>query len=325
MIRFATKNDIPRIMKFIDEYWKQGHILSRNQTLFEFQHVWKDEVSFVLAENRERNIEGVLGYIPYAEVDRDVMLAIWKTLKTENTMLGIEILQFLRKKKNICTISAPGINRKTRGIYEFLGIKTGKMKQWYRLRKNAVYRIARVKDFSVPDYIYQGDAGISTYADFKEAIDGFQLEKCLRRERQPYKSLTYLKRRYFQHPVFRYLKYGIELENKRLMIMMRVQPCNGSNALRVVDCIGDQELLQYFAWTLDKLMDILECEYADIYETGIDDAVLINGGWTMTSKTENIIPEYFGPFEQKNVDIYYMSEIPDVILFKGDGDMDRPN
>ena len=39
----------------------------------------------------------------------------------------------------------------------------------------------------------------------------------------------------------------------------------------------------------------------------------------------NIIPEYFSPFEQKNVDIYYMSEMDKPILFKGDGDMDRPN
>lgn len=39
----------------------------------------------------------------------------------------------------------------------------------------------------------------------------------------------------------------------------------------------------------------------------------------------NIMPDYFAPFEQRNIDIYYMSEIEDVILFKGDGDMDRPN
>ena len=134
-----------------------------------------------------------------------------------------------------------------------------------------------------------------------------------------------MQRRYFQHPIFHYLKYGVESEGKKLMIVLRVQAYNGSNALRVIDCIGDMELLQYFTQTLDNMMDILECEYADIYEIGIDDSVLINAGWTMTSMSENIIPDYFGPFERKNVDIYYMSEIPNVILFKGDGDMDRPN
>ena len=57
-----------------------------------------------------------------------------KTNKTEDTMQGIKILSFLRENGNVRTISAPGINPKTIPIYKFLGLGTGKMKQWYRLR-----------------------------------------------------------------------------------------------------------------------------------------------------------------------------------------------
>ena len=108
-------------------------------------------------------------------------------------------------------------------------------------------------------------------------------------------------------------------------MVLRVQPWGCSKALRLIDCIGDHQLIQFLTPMLDKLLDDLDCEYIDCYETGIDANIFRNGGWRSVSETGNIIPEYFSPFEQKNVDIYYMSEMDKPILFKGDGDMDRPN
>ena len=139
VIRFANKDDIVGIMAFIDEYWHKGHIVGKKRKLFEFQHCWGDEVSFVISEN-EGKITGILGYIPYDNDHRDVTLAIWKTIKTEDTMLGIKILTYLRENGNVRRISAPGINPKTIAVYQFLGLNTGVMKHWYRLqdRKSVV-------------------------------------------------------------------------------------------------------------------------------------------------------------------------------------------
>ena len=80
MIRFAEEKDIPAIMRFIDESWRRNHIMSRDRTLFEFQHKWGSEISFVLSET-EGKITGILGYIPYDRKNRDITLAIWKTNK----------------------------------------------------------------------------------------------------------------------------------------------------------------------------------------------------------------------------------------------------
>ena len=93
----------------------------------------------------------------------------------------------------------------------------------------------------------------------------------------------------------------------------------------MIDCIGDNELLKNFTPIIDKMLVKFNCEYADCYETGVDDKVFSAGGWLSVSDSGNIMPDYFAPFEQRNIDIYYMSEIDGVILFKGDGDMDRPN
>lgn len=324
MIRRAEYEDIPGIMEFIDRYWKKNHILSRERTLFEFQHQWGDETAYIISESEDRQINGVLGYIPYDRKDRDVMLAIWKTIKTDDTMLGIKMLELLRNTPGNRSVSAPGINPDTRSIYHFLGIKTGMMKQWYRLRKLEEYHIALVKEHTIPEYKKAG-CTVEEYKEFEKLADSFRIEDCLCRAGHPYKSMQYLKRRYYEHPVFRYLKYGLRKDDKKLLVILRVQKCNGSAALRLVDGIGDEGLLRYFTPMLDRLMEIYQCEYADLYECGVEDEILKDGGWTRTKETGNIIPEYFSPFEQQNVDIYYMSSIPGAVLFKADGDTDRPN
>lgn len=326
MIRFANHEDIPRIMRFINEHWKKDHILSRDSRLFEFQHCWGKEVSFVLSENEQGKIDGVLGYIPYDVKERDVMLALWKALKSTDSMLGIKILRFLQQDPSVKTISAPGINPKTQPIYRFLGLHTGKMRHWYRLSRDEEYKIAFIRDAEIPAGIKsRNDAIVAEYDRFSQLVSEFQIENYLRYENRPYKSMDYIERRYFQHPVFQYRKYGIKCGRRHLLLIFRVQHFNGSNCLRLVDGIGDLELLPYFTNTIDKTMISLKCEYVDIYETGIEKEFMLSGGWKLTEESDNVIPEYFAPFEQRNIDIYYMSAIPNVVLFKGDGDMDRPN
>ena len=47
----------------------------------------------------------------------------------------------------------------------------------------------------------------------------------------------------------------------------------------------------------------------------------------LTILSNEIIPEYFEPFVNKNIDLYsaYISNEKNIRLFKGDGDMDRPS
>lgn len=326
MIRFAEYNDIPRIMQFIDDHWKKGHILSRDRKLFEFQYLWNEEVSFVLAETPQGELNGILGYIPYDSDNRDVTLAIWKALKTEDAMLGVKILQFLQADSRTKNLSAPGINPKTKKVYQFLGMQVGKMRHWYRLRQTDSYKIALIEDAEIPLVSFERQGiFIKEYSSFEGVKSEFGLENCLMGETRPYKSLHYIERRYFHHPAFQYLKFGIQGAGKRLLLLFRVQPCNGSNALRLIDGIGDLELFPCAAKTIDQLMEQFHCEYVDFYETGLEESLLRTGGWKLTAETANIIPEYFSPFEQCNIDIHYMSTIPNAVLFKGDGDMDRPN
>ena len=240
-------------------------------------------------------------------------------------MQGINILSYLRENGDVRTISAPGINPKIVPIYKYLGLETGKMKQWYRLREVPEYKIANVTNKDIP--LFAGSEGISIkeITDFSEADKEFGIGDCLIRDHQPIKSKAYLRRRYFEHPSFTYIKFGVSKGEKKLFVVLRVQKCNDSALLRVIDCIGDHELFSNFTGEIDDLLKKNNCEYADCYESGVLDKVFEDGGWRLVPESGNIMPDYFAPFEQRNIDIYYMSEIEGAILFKGDGDMDRPN
>ena len=93
----------------------------------------------------------------------------------------------------------------------------------------------------------------------------------------------------------------------------------------MVDYIGDYSKIPMITDSIDRLLSDTGSEYVDCYYTGIDEKLFESAGWKDVDESGNCIPEYFAPFEQRNIKIGYSSMNPGVILFKGDGDMDRPN
>ncbi len=328
-IRFAKKSDIDKIMKFIDEFWKKGHILSRDKVLFEWQYGNNDGFNIVIGLDKYDNIQGILGYITYDSSDnKDIALALWKA-NPSTGFLGLRLLKYLMDKEVYNSIICPGINMKTTSkIYEHVGMKVGTMVQWYRLAKKTNYYIAKVVDNKIPPHIdTENDFNVfevGSIDELKEFYDfrASSLTPCI-----PYKSEQYIDKRYFKHPQYRYRIYAITKngESVNAAIILRIQNSNGSNALRLIDCLGELKYIEFITEDLDRLMEKFDCEYIDVYEAGIDDGLFISAGWTKVDDEGNIIPDYFHPFELKKIDIHYATSDSSAILFKGDGDQDRPN
>ena len=138
--------------------------------------------------------------------------------------------------------------------------------------------------------------------------------------------MEYIKRRYFLHPSYEYLIYGIKEDGEtKTVIVLRIQEYDGSRAIRFVDCIGDYSLIGAVTAFVDKLMDDIDAEYIDMYETGVSKENLTDAGWTELVNTENVIPNYFSPYVQSNVDVNFCTTNEEIVLFRGDGDQDRPN
>ena len=68
-------------------------------------------------------------------------------------------------------------------------------------------------------------------------------------------------------------------------------------------------------------------EYIDCLNYGINDDVFKKIGFNKVDINNQTVPIYFEPFERKNVEIKfsYISNYNDFLIFKGDGDQDRPN
>lgn len=327
IIRFATEHDIPKVMKFIDTHWKKGHILGSNEQFFHYEMVRNGEVSVVLAFDKNE-IVGMEGFIPYGEKKRDIMTVIWKVIKTDNPLLGMMILDFIRNKADAKTLSSPGINARTVELYQYLGFVTGKMTHWYRLNPQIVnYKIANINNHAV--YAVASTAyrliKFSSFADLQKKFsftDYYASDPC------PLKEAWYIEHRYFQHPIYQYDVYGImrnTSEKCYTILVFRTQKAQGGACLRLVDVIGDANLLYQVTGQIDELLRADKLEYVDFYEKGMEAESMERAGWEKVVGSGNIIPNYFSPFVQENIDILYFSSEPSIMLFKADGDQDRPS
>ncbi|MGM9571859.1 MAG: hypothetical protein ACI3ZR_06515 [bacterium] len=326
IIRYATKEDIPAIKQFIDINWKKNHILVRAEGLFEWQYI-SNKIDYVLGLDHKNNIQGMLGYISYDDKDgRDIATSMWKA-NPGTGFLGIKLLIYVMQNEKYRTLFSPGINIKTSGgIYKRMNISTGKMNQWYRLRKLPAYKIAKIKETDIPKIASLKHAKCVKYNSFKDFTNDFNHEKYVLKVSVPYKSLNYIKRRYFEHPFYTYLIYGAKIEEEtQAVIILREQKYNDSKVIRFVDCIGNINTLTYVTNFLDEILQKTKSEYIDLYEKGVPESVLRNAGWTKVNETKNIIPNYFSPYEQCNVEINYCTTDENIVLFRGDGDQDRPN
>ncbi len=328
MIRFAKEKDIDGIMNFIDIYWKKGHILGNNKSFFEYEHNLPEGVTYVISEDNEGVINAILGYIPYGKTNRDVMTVMWKSTHTANASLGLELFKFLKESGDVRIMASPGSNPKLKGLYKYLGYEFGRMTHWYRRGEKDSYQVAVIKDAEVPSKSPDGHCRYQKFDDWKSAEWLFDFNKYTR-ESKPYKEPWYIQKRYFHHPIYQYEIYGVDKDESDgkfpLMVIFRIININEINVIRLIDCIGELGNLGLISNLLDDLLKQYQAEYVDCYEKGISETVMTKAGFIKREDTENIIPNYFSPFVQKNIDIWYFSSDADVVLFKGDGDQDRPN
>ena len=325
-VRAATYDDVPAIMRFINQYWKKDHILATNRTLFEWQYISDSKVNFVIGVDDMDNLQGILGFIPYDSTnEKDLSLALWKA-NQEQQFLGIRLMSYLAKEIPHKNIVCTGINMETTSkIYTRMGMKIGTMTQWYRLTPRNEYKVAVVVNKEIPcvqPSIYSLQR-VKDFVQIEAAFDFFKYKD----NTIPYKSKEYIKKRYFEHPIYQYQTYEVREKDADIsaLIVLRIQDYSGSKVFRFVDCIGDINVLKTVTSELDRLMIENQVEYIDMYETGIQQNMLLEAGWISVKESGNMIPNYFSPYLQRTVDIHYCKSDEKAILFRGDGDQDRPS
>ena len=328
-IKLATTSDIKKIMKFIEEHWKENHILARDKDFFIYEHVEDSAVNFVISLDENNEINGTLGFIKYDNNKSDIATVIWKVLKnTKNPSLGIELLQFLRDHDEFNTIFSVGINKKTVGLYTYFGIYTNYLSHYIMINN------------SINDYRVLSLNKTTTAPSFVSKVSELKLIKLSEEQLNfnfhnqtfiPHKSEKYFKKRYFNHPIYTYSVFGVyKKSNLTSLIVAREVAANGGKILRIVDFLGDEEDIKFVAEDLFQFVKDNEYEYVDFMCYGISHDILEKSGFEKIdmSTSEVIAPNYFSPFVNENITVNFMidtQKLDKIRLFKGDGDQDRPS
>ena len=330
-IDFCRLNEVDQLKEFIDKKWSKNHILTRCDDLLFFQHLTDDKINFLIAKDDEGNIGGILGFILNKKYDSqikflDIWGAIWKVDETNpNTNgLGYLLYKYLIKTLNPDLYGALGVSQIAMNFYKILNYKVGIMNHYYLLNDST-------KSFNI------AKVGInSDYKSFKD-INNYTLRvvediSCveLKHQYKPQKTIKYLINRYKKHPVYNYIFMGIYRENVIVSIFVcRKIDINNSGCFRIVDIYGNIDNIDGSIFS--QLQDFLKnekAEYIDCINFGIDDSIFNKIGFEkLDHEGKTIIPNYFEPFEQRNIQLEfaYKSNYENVVIFKGDSDQDRPN
>ena len=120
-ISLASKNDLSKIMSFIDTHWKSGHLLSKDKNFFLYEYENKENLDFVIAKDQKLNVVATLGFLrSSSKRDSDIWTTMWKVSeRLNNPILGVQLLDYL-KKLEFRTLMSSGINKETIPIYQYL-------------------------------------------------------------------------------------------------------------------------------------------------------------------------------------------------------------
>lgn len=328
-IRLAYYNEIEEIMAFIDQNWKKGHILGNDRNFFEYEHVINGQVTYVIAKDREsKEIHGILGYLP-ASSDRDkydIWGVVWKVNEKAAPMLGMELKKRVISLTKARTELGIGANPRTSIplLKRILHYDTGKMNHYYCVSPKRDYKIAKIEHEPVRMIDTSSETVVEKLDNIKEVEERFDFTLNIRHI--PYKDAWYINRRYFTHPIYKYEVYGLSVQDGKTeaILICREQRQNGAKALRIVDYIGNQQLLQGISKFIEE--KLTEYEYVDFYCLGFEESYILKAGFTLREENDtNIIPNFFSPFVQENIDIWVDSSKEGCLFFKADGDQDRPN
>lgn len=326
-IRRAVYEDIPAIMNFINEHWKKGHILARDRAFFEWQFMDGDNVNVFLGiDDESHKIYGIQGVIRYNGSDNpDATGCIWKSIKSDNPRLGLDIADYAYAALHIRFSCGAGQSKKALKLGQLTGGVPIALAHYYRLGDCADYKIAVIKNKIIPkveDSSFRLTP-VHSVEEMKQVISEEELANHIMS-----KDYGYIQHRYFEHPIYQYDVWKIvdAIGNAHSILITREESQFNKKVCKIIDYYGDVKYFAYITTALDQIIREKGYEFVNIYSYGVDTAVYEQAGFLRCDEDcENIIPNYFHPFEQKNVSIRMIDPmVQGMRLFLGDGDQDRP-
>ena len=326
-VTLCKATQLDQLQEFIDCKWRKNHILAKDKKILDFQHKSNGIYNFFISRNTQGDINGVLGFIPTSQFDNklidnsDYWLALWKSDEGAPAGTGFALLRQLEKCFTPKSIGIVGINSTVRKIYQTLGYNTGIMNHYYIANPTITKSLIGKNLLLLPKS--------SNYHFPESKLKEITLQdiKNLKTDYYPQKSIAYIKNRYVKHPYYKYMLYGVYNEDVLgSVIVARTVSVENNLSMRIIDIIGEVNKIHFIGNDLLNIMKKYNVEYVDCLNYGISSETFENWGFIKKSG-DTIIPNYFEPYVCNNVELLfaYKTSMQDYVIFKGDGDQDRPN
>lgn len=338
-IRLCKEEEYEELVNFLRLYWKEDHIFVLSKEMLDFQHLdtYNHHYNFVIAKEKKSNeIHSLLGFVPTSQYDKEIKKAliwpcIWKSRDDINRKgLGVALYYYLKTHIEIETIAILGISEVALSIYKHWNFSTGKIDQYVMPNYDKKSKLAsgldqckRTTEDDTEGFVLK-QLSIDDFFQISEEEDLFV-------QMEGYKTKNYYINRFYRHPFYHYHVLGIEdSDHLAAVIVARVSEHESNKCLRIVDYIGQVDAMIHVKNKLQKILTDNDLEYMDFVAVGLDDNVLKNAGFFNRKDYPGmIVPNYFEPFVQKNIDLDYafksVDNIQKMIFYKADADQDRPN
>ena len=338
-IREAKDSEGAAIQFFLHNHWKNNHSLVLSKELLDFQHLnaLTGQYNYIVAFNEKtRELDALFGFIPTYQYDKnlheqgDYWGAIWKKrediVNEESNEVGMEVFMKIFDYPNFHSFAAIGISKIALKIYKAFQCNIGYLKQYYIFNNS-------MRDFHIACNVNKTDltepVGYISEKGWElheiDAKDIYELD--VKSSYRPRKTKEYIINRYAKHPIYSY-RFLTICNNKKNIAILVIRPIsvNGGTAIRIVDMIGELKGTLYSSF--QKFLREVGAEYIDFLNYGINENVFCKMGFKELDLSGRlIIPNYFEPFEQRNVkiDVAWKADYNTYVAFKGDSDQDRPN
>lgn len=329
IISRARIDELDDLVRFIGRHWREDHIFVKSTELLRWQHADGDTLNFILARHvATREVAGVFGFIPISQYDktleecRDTWGAIWKVVEDVPPGLGMQIMQFFHDVVRPRSHGSVANTDLAMRIYKLTGQQTGTLQQYYMLSRAADrYRIAQASVSHEP-IGRRPDSSVMRECTLSPDVR-------LSHPHHPRKSITYLINRYQKHPIYIYRFLSVTNGDALTAILVFRKQMHGAAAcLRLVDMYGDIAGVGGLYHQFQALLEREGAEYVDCFNYGLGMERFSAMGFELLNPDgDTIVPNYFEPFERRNVRINFAlkSPYPAYLIFKGDGDQDRPS
>ena len=316
---FLSKKN--KILNFIKKNYKKNHILIKNSKVFNYYYKHKSKLTFIVSEDKN-SIKSIIGYIPLEKYNPKCKKILWIALwigKKNEPQSGLESLSIFLNKFSKYDIFILGLTEKAKNIFKIYGFKTGKLKHYYLLNKFKK-KFKFIKNPKKIKKVYINKNSLNAIL-----ITGKNTNYLKDFKHKSEKNSEYFKFKYLHSPFYNYQLYFLKTEHLRGLIVLRAIK---KKIIRVIDFSGDEKIIQFLYPLFEKILKENNYEYIDFVNYGLKDKYLKKANFHLIKKP-TIIPNFFEPlvFANHNINFAYKKKLINkkVLIFKGDGDQERPN